>query len=97
MLVLALRMERVPVGAIGLSADALAPACGAGSLAGASAFLASWELLVQPAVSATPVVAFAPAQKVVRVVARVSARHRLLDLTRVSCLDAPASLRVSVQ
>ena len=90
-LVLAL-MERAPTGATDLSADALAPVCGAGSPAGASpAFLTSRELLVQPAVPATPVVASDPSQEGVRVAARVNARHRLLDSTTESCLDAPAS------
>jgi len=87
-LALALRMGSAPAQTTGLSAVALVPACGTGYPAGASsAFLAPQGLLVP----ATPVVAFAPAQEVVLGVARVSARHRLLDLTRVSCLDAPAS------
>ena len=98
MLVLAWRMGRARLQVTGLSAVAMAPACEAGTPAGASsAFLAPQGLLVQPSVAATPVVAFAPAQEVVLVVARVSARHRRLDLTRVSCLDAPASGRVSAQ
>ena len=81
-------MGSAPVQMAGLSAVALVPACGTGYPAEvSSAFLAPQGRLVP----AAPAVAFAPAQEVVLGVARVSARHRLLDLTRVSCLDAPAS------
>ena len=67
------------------------PVCGAESPAGASpVFLASRELLVQPAVPVTPVVVSDQSQEVVRVAARVNARRRLLDLTWESSLDTPA-------